>query len=251
MKKIIYLLAGISFVTLSGQIGISTQNPQATLHVDGAKDNPLTGSPSTAQGLNDFVVTNTGSVGIGTIAPTQKLEISSGTTDVSGLKFTSVNNMTASTVGAAPLGVDANGNVVVTVAPLFTYFKAFTVDANTPVNSLLQVGGLEFRYNGTTCGDVATNVEARTLGATNNIGIQHDQRYTSQNYSALQNTVSRTIMSTFSTVATVNCYQDGHYAFTFFSYTDKKFYRVGVHAADGDNLQSAVAQGYIFVEFQQ
>lgn len=66
-------------MTLSGmavaQIGISTANPQGAFHVDGAKDNVLTGVPTSAQQSNDFVVLKNGNVGIGTINPAAKFEI--------------------------------------------------------------------------------------------------------------------------------------------------------------------------------
>lgn len=52
------------------QAGVNTKNPQAVLHVDAKKDN----SPTT-QEADDFVVTSAGSVGIGTISPTHKLDI--------------------------------------------------------------------------------------------------------------------------------------------------------------------------------
>jgi hypothetical protein len=51
------------------QVGIGTQNPQQTLHIDGAKNNPTSGEPSAAQSIDDFVVKSTGQVGIGTAAP--------------------------------------------------------------------------------------------------------------------------------------------------------------------------------------
>ena len=70
MKNKFILLGLISFSVLSfGQVGINTTNPQTVLHVDGAKDNPTTGVPSATQQSNDFTVTSTGSVGIGTIEP--------------------------------------------------------------------------------------------------------------------------------------------------------------------------------------
>ncbi|AZA52146.1 hypothetical protein EG348_03560 [Chryseobacterium sp. G0201] len=61
------------------QVGIGTANPQATFHVDGAKDNSLTGVPSETQQSNDFVVKKDGSVGIGTDIPDRSslLEIKS------------------------------------------------------------------------------------------------------------------------------------------------------------------------------
>ncbi|MBK5720937.1 hypothetical protein JGH11_08645 [Dysgonomonas sp. Marseille-P4677] len=50
-----------------GNIGIGTKNPQNTFHVDGAKDNSTT--PTATEVANDFIITSTGSVGIGTISP--------------------------------------------------------------------------------------------------------------------------------------------------------------------------------------
>ena len=69
---------GILPVILNAQVGINTTNPQTTFHVDGAKDNPVTGAPSAAQQLNDVTVDANGNVGVGTIAPSAKLEINAG-----------------------------------------------------------------------------------------------------------------------------------------------------------------------------
>jgi len=78
-KKIISLLgvvltSGIAYA----QVGINTNNPQATFHIDAAKDNPLTGIPSAVQQANDFVITGNANVGIGTTSPTEKLDVASG-----------------------------------------------------------------------------------------------------------------------------------------------------------------------------
>ncbi|PXV59306.1 hypothetical protein CLV62_1389 [Dysgonomonas alginatilytica] len=63
------------------QIGINTENPKALLHIDGASTsattNPSTGSITAAQAVDDIVVTNQGNVGIGTLAPVTKLDITS------------------------------------------------------------------------------------------------------------------------------------------------------------------------------
>ncbi|SHE99213.1 hypothetical protein [Chryseobacterium sp. OV279] len=76
------LLTAVSVFTLSvatfAQVGINTSNPQTSFHVDAAKDNPTSGVPSATQQANDFTVTNTGNVGIGTTAPTEKLDIITG-----------------------------------------------------------------------------------------------------------------------------------------------------------------------------
>lgn len=66
----------ISSLTFS-QVGVNTSNPQAALHVDGAKDNSATGIPTASQQANDFSVTNSGNVGIGTIVPSTKVHVNS------------------------------------------------------------------------------------------------------------------------------------------------------------------------------
>jgi hypothetical protein len=70
MKKkfiIVYAILCSSFAFT--QVGINTKNPQGVFNVDGGKDNPLTGTPTSIQQVNDFVVTSEGSVGIGTTVP--------------------------------------------------------------------------------------------------------------------------------------------------------------------------------------
>lgn len=57
------------------QVGILTPNPQGSLHVDGAKDNPAIGAPSIAQQANDVIVTPNGSFGVGTTAPENKFHV--------------------------------------------------------------------------------------------------------------------------------------------------------------------------------
>lgn len=54
------------------QIGIQTETPLAIFHVDPKKDTNPTGFSGTS---DDFAITSTGNVGIGTIAPTEKLHI--------------------------------------------------------------------------------------------------------------------------------------------------------------------------------
>ena len=55
--------------------GVNTKNPKGSLHVDAGKNNDPSGSPTTAQETDDFIVTFDGKVGIGTITPTHKLDI--------------------------------------------------------------------------------------------------------------------------------------------------------------------------------
>ncbi|MDO3426195.1 hypothetical protein QWT87_14935 [Chryseobacterium sp. APV1] len=69
MRKIILSMTIVAFNLFYSQVGINTSNPKEIFHVDGAKDNPSTGNPTAAQQANDFVVTSSGNVGIGTNSP--------------------------------------------------------------------------------------------------------------------------------------------------------------------------------------
>ncbi|WP_185126881.1 hypothetical protein [Chryseobacterium lactis] len=69
MKKRLLLLGLAISAMAHSQVGINTPNPQGIFHVDGGKDNPATGIPTPVQQANDFTITPTGSVGIGTILP--------------------------------------------------------------------------------------------------------------------------------------------------------------------------------------
>ncbi len=69
MRKIILSMTIVAFNLFYSQVGINTSNPKGIFHVDGSKDNPSTGNPTAAQQANDFVVTSSGNVGIGTNSP--------------------------------------------------------------------------------------------------------------------------------------------------------------------------------------
>ena len=78
MKKYTQLFFVLISASAFGQVGINTQNPQNTFHIDGGKDNPITGAPTTLQQANDFIVTNVGQVGISTTIPSQNLDVATG-----------------------------------------------------------------------------------------------------------------------------------------------------------------------------
>ncbi|MEI3791100.1 MULTISPECIES: hypothetical protein [unclassified Chryseobacterium] len=66
MKKNIYLAIALTTSSLAwSQVGINTQNPQGIFNIDGAKNNAATGTPTAAQLKDDFIVTASGSTGIG------------------------------------------------------------------------------------------------------------------------------------------------------------------------------------------
>lgn len=74
MKTTITLFKLVVCFCLHAQVGINTETPQATFHIDGAADNPA-GTISDTQGLNDFVVTQTGNVGIKIAYPEKSLDV--------------------------------------------------------------------------------------------------------------------------------------------------------------------------------
>ncbi|MBP1166309.1 MULTISPECIES: hypothetical protein [unclassified Chryseobacterium] len=61
------------------QVGINTSSPQTIFHVDGAKDNPSSGVPSSTQMANDVTITSTGEIGIGTLTPATRVDTRSAT----------------------------------------------------------------------------------------------------------------------------------------------------------------------------
>ncbi|WP_415324527.1 beta strand repeat-containing protein [Chryseobacterium sp. MMS23-Vi53] len=211
---------------------------------------------STGGALNERlrIKPNTGNVGIGTSNPTARLEIASGTTDVSGLKFTNINSTTPPTANTSSLGIDASGNVVVQ-SSLTTSFKSFNIDASVAANSLVTLGGIQLRYPSTTCTSTGTFLQIRSTTGSNNAGIIHAATISSQTTASntFVATVPFTITTGFADITSlpVNCVQDGHTQFSFFSYTDKTFYRINFNVADGDSISGVVPQGYIFAELQK
>ncbi len=76
MKKNIFFLCTVCailfFNEIQAQVGIQTENPLAVFHVDPKRN---TNSAGTIGASDDVVITSTGNVGIGTIAPVSKLDI--------------------------------------------------------------------------------------------------------------------------------------------------------------------------------
>ena len=90
-NNIILLFSLICCGSFYSQVGVNTPNPQGVFNIDGAKDNPKTGTGHTvAQQLIDVTVLANGNVGLGTINPSTKLEIQTGGTaaaQVAGFKL--------------------------------------------------------------------------------------------------------------------------------------------------------------------
>ncbi|MCT2562115.1 hypothetical protein [Chryseobacterium herbae] len=78
MKNIKIQLTGLMLLSATiifGQVGVHTANPQGVFHVDGGRDNSFSGNPTITQQANDFLVSSTGAVGIGTTTPNSNLQV--------------------------------------------------------------------------------------------------------------------------------------------------------------------------------
>lgn len=120
----------VGYYYYNGTAWVKLHNPTNSIaaniyNADGALTGNRTVSQSgntlafTGTTINAFSVDNTtfsvdaanDRVGVGTTTPSAKLEVNSGTADVSGLKFTNLNSVSTVGTGQA-LGVDASGNVI-------------------------------------------------------------------------------------------------------------------------------------------
>ncbi len=99
----VYFLINI----LHAQIGIGTNNPQGILHIDGAKDNPASGTLTPTQISNDVIINKTtGFIGAGVLNPQVQLDIrSAGSENALGLGTTT---MSAATAGAGATRYDVS-----------------------------------------------------------------------------------------------------------------------------------------------
>lgn len=89
----------------NAQVGIGTSTPLGILHIDGAKDNPINGTPSVLQVANDVIINKTsGFIGVGVLNPQVKLDLRSVASENSiGLSTT---NIAASVAGAGAVRYD-------------------------------------------------------------------------------------------------------------------------------------------------
>ena len=105
-------------------------------------------------------------VGIGTITPGNTLEINSSTTGESGLRFTQLNSNSAavSNTPAKVLGLNTAGDVVFTELYPQVVSVNTTLDANTPANTTLTLGEIQFRTDKTSPG-ITGNIQVRSSSA--------------------------------------------------------------------------------------
>ncbi|PXV68963.1 hypothetical protein CLV62_101229 [Dysgonomonas alginatilytica] len=95
--KYLTLLISLIIIPLEGfsQIGINTDNITSSnilLHIDPAKDNAASGTPTTAQTKEDIVIDKSGNLGVGTSTPTVKLDIVTAGTSASPVKGFSIRD---------------------------------------------------------------------------------------------------------------------------------------------------------------
>ncbi|MBL1219953.1 hypothetical protein JET18_03835 [Chryseobacterium sp. L7] len=84
-------------------------------------------------GTERMALISNGNVGIGTVAPNTALELTSGTANTSGLRFTTLTS--ASPIGAGQaLGVDSSGNLVTVANPSPTNVNISSVNSTTGAN---------------------------------------------------------------------------------------------------------------------
>ncbi|UZU00082.1 hypothetical protein ODZ84_11150 [Chryseobacterium fluminis] len=94
-------------LTVTAQVGINTVNPQGVFNIDAAKDNPVTGTPSTAQQSDDISVSAAGNLGVGTTVPSNKVHIN-GTDPLRLQGLTSGSTTTDQLLVTDPSGVVKN-----------------------------------------------------------------------------------------------------------------------------------------------
>lgn len=116
---IILLFGGMCIAQVQTQVrvGVNTENPQTLFHIDGASTpattNPSTGTISSAQAIDDVVVTNSGDLGLGTITPITKLDINAQSPG-GGLKIVDTTEGEGKVLISDANGVASWGEVTVT-----------------------------------------------------------------------------------------------------------------------------------------
>jgi hypothetical protein len=84
-------------------------------------------------GIERLTILSGGNVGVGTTAPNTKLEISSGTANTSGARFTNLTSASPIRTGQT-LGVDAAGNVITVANPSPASVTTASVNSTTGAN---------------------------------------------------------------------------------------------------------------------
>lgn len=132
MKKLIILIVTVISVTVFGQVGINTENPQGIFHVDGQNDNPATDTPTETQQLNDVVITENGQIGVGKISPTEKI-------DVKGNIALSSDGNEASSIKFYENSENGSNKITVKAPETFDTDRNITLPSNEPKNGYVLI----------------------------------------------------------------------------------------------------------------
>ncbi|WP_139785450.1 hypothetical protein [Chryseobacterium phocaeense] len=111
----------------AGAAQINSSGTSTKLSIGTTNATPLT---IRTNGTEKMAVLSNGNVGIGTVNPNTTLELSSGTANTSGLRFTNLTSATPVGTGQA-LGVDASGNLVTVANPSPTNVSISSVNSTT------------------------------------------------------------------------------------------------------------------------
>lgn len=114
----------------AGAAQINSSGTSTKLSIGTTNATPLT---IRTNGTEKMAVLSNGNVGIGTVNPNTTLELSSGTANTSGLRFTNLTSATPVGTGQA-LGVDASGNLVTVANPSPTNVSISSVNSTTGAN---------------------------------------------------------------------------------------------------------------------
>jgi hypothetical protein len=204
MKKIVFILciSVIGIIEVSAQVGVLTENPQGAFHVDGAKDNPATGTPTVAQQANDFTVTTTGSVGIGTNTPdlSSALEVKTQSkgflpprvTLLSAEDGTTIPNpatgLTVYNMGNSTFEAGLYSNIGTPSAPKWSKGAIINENQGSTINKIkyegttvdetktIQIGLVEFRYR-LTAGNPVPEMRFLSALSANTLVTYHSGQY--------------------------------------------------------------------------
>lgn len=130
-----YLSTGSNNVVLGPSSGHILTTGSSNILI-GSSVNATSASATNELNIGNWIYGTGGNIGIGAASPSNKLQITHGTSGNSGLRFT---NLTAASTAAASSGkvlsVDSSGNVVLQLASVSSQWGVSGLDANTIINN--------------------------------------------------------------------------------------------------------------------